>query len=159
MQTISLEYLKKKLHTNKNIKLREVRLINRMINRINEDVFLNFGDIWALHDRHISFGQERRNYKDANRPVVILDNSVPYTDYHTVLFAPGTTRVHKYEPTILIAKVPPERLKKTTFFLIHYKEYRYTRLFERKLTELSYKLKNKLTNILDTSYGGRNSNS
>lgn len=158
MKIISLSYLKKKLNTNKNIKLRDVRLIDRWRDKIEEQNYFCFGDVYLLHDRYISFGLESRTHKDVNRPVLILDEEVLYSDYSKVLFAPGTTKVHKYEPTVLIAKVPPEQLKKTTFFLIQFSEFRPAKLFNRKLTELSPKLKNKLQNILINVYGKGESN-
>lgn len=150
----TIEYLKKKLHTNRNIKLMEVRLIKRIINmEEKENIILELGDVWSVHDSNVDFGSEERTVKDVYRPVLILeDKTINNYYYDYVEFAPGTSKIHKTDPEILVAKVPPENLRKTTFFLIKFKQYKRFSLLKRKITELSPKLKNKLKEILETNY-------
>jgi len=150
----TIEYLKKKLHTNRNIKLMEVRLIKRVINEEEkENIILELGDVWSVHDSNVDFGNEERKIKDVYRPVLILENkAINNYNYDYVEFAPGTSKIHKTDPEILVAKVPPENLRKTTFFLIKFKQYKRFSLLKRKITELSPKLKNKLKEILEPNY-------
>lgn len=154
---LSIEYLKKKLNMSKNVKLRDIRLIDRYIKR-DENFYpeiegMDFGSVWSMHDSHVSFGSEERNFKNVFRPVLIVDNKQIKNYYGTAEVAPGTSKIHKQKPTVLIAKVPPENLRKTTFFLIHFKWNAKISLIKKRLTELSPSLKNKLKEIIDNYYG------
>ncbi|MGK9475764.1 hypothetical protein [Melioribacter sp. OK-6-Me] len=147
----TIEYLKKKLHTNGNIKLTEVRLTKRLINKEEYDPLLiyNFGSVWSIPDAKIKFGNERRNIKDANRPVVLLSKVNQFNAKSEIEVAPGTSLYHRPSETILVAKVPPERLRNTTYFLLHHRQTISIRSLRKKLPDLSYSLINELKKILD----------
>lgn len=147
----TLDYLKKKLHTNRNIKLIEVRLIKRIINHeeITPELIYNIGSVWSISDEKVKFGNESRNIKQVNRPVVLLAELNQFNKGNDIEVAPGTSKYHKPSETTLVAKVPPERLRKTTYFLLHYKRLVSKKSLIRKLCELSPSLINELKKFLD----------
>jgi hypothetical protein len=145
----SLEYLKKKINANKNIKLREVRMLKRIMDNLDgaHKHFLLFGEVWISPDKNIIFDGRQRNIKVV-RPVLIIEKEKEITPYGSVRIAPGTSKARKITPTVLMAKVPPEALDKTTFFLLHLSQYTLIKELKTKKAELSPDLKKTLIKLL-----------
>lgn len=134
---------KRRIKTNKKQEDFEYRELN-----------LLFGSVWGLNDRSVPFDRKRKDddYKSALRPSLVLGTPDYYEDYNEVSLAPGTSKYHSdKDPNnpCLIAEVPPENLKRTTYFLLYYSWTAKLFTIDRKLAELSVESKNKLAKILE----------
>ena len=106
-----------------------------------------------MPDTSVPFDGTRKyeDYKQALRPVLTLKTPESFGDYDSVLAAPGTSKYHKKTPKVLIAEVPPENLKQTTYFLLEYSWFSVQKNFQKKISELSTRKKNELISMLEDS--------
>ncbi len=149
--------LEEELRKIKKVKRKEIKKILRKKNyeEINEHRIagMTFGSVWGIHDRYVPFDKNRRieNIKDKMRPAVILETPKQFCEHCIIWLAPGTSINHdKFNKgeVILKAKVPPEDLSKTTWFLIHFNWFAKQWQLEKRFTELSTERIKKLENIL-----------
>lgn len=139
---------------NRGIKLNQIKLLKRKTNLSNyREINLVKGSIWNLPDKSVPFDNKRKNVEitDKHRPCLVLETPTNYKDFSIVSLAPGTSKFHANNindtPT-LIAKVPPENLPKTTFFLIYFRWNSVQKVLEKKVGEISEDLLNELDKLL-----------
>lgn len=139
------------------LKTKEIKILKREPKSPPEveyrELNLFFGSVWSIPDKAVPFDYMRKleDIKDANRPCLILETPESFFDNSYVELAPGTTKVHPTtdkEYKCLVAKVPPEDLRQTTYFLLYFRWTDVQKKLDKKLCELSTSLKNKLSNIL-----------
>ena len=146
----------KKVHK---IKKRQFRKPHRnhkpFKNQSERETFLYQGAIWTVLDKSIPFDRKRKekDIKNASRPTLVLETPENFGDSDLVWLAPGTTKKHnpkKYNS--IVAKVPPEALKKTTWFLLKYSWWGVQKNLVKRIGELSPRLKDKLQTLLRKYY-------
>lgn len=144
----------KKVHK---VKRKEIKKFIRQKNyeEINEHRIagMTFGSVWGIHDRYVPFDKKRRleTMKDKMRPAVVLETPNQFCERCKIWLAPGTSRDHdklNKGEVILKAKVPPENLNKTTWFLIHFSWFAVQWQLDKRFTDLSTERIKKLENIL-----------
>jgi len=141
------------------IKKNQIRLYKRISLKQdkvdNEIIKMRFGTVWGVEDRKVNFdgGRTPDHFKDALRPCVALEHANEQSEI--IEIAPGTSKIHSNTNSeiILTAKVPPENLSKTTYFLLHYNQSVFKDDLETKFAELSQNLQKKLKNLLERNNG------
>ncbi len=123
------------------IKFSEIRKVQRKKNAeedFEENEFIySKGDVYGLPDSKVKFDGKRNedDYKDALRPVCIME----CINDNQVLLIPGTGTPH-YDKLCLRAGVPPEKLKKTTYFLLYFSQSVFSKSLKKKICRLSPEL-------------------
>lgn len=140
------------------IKKKGVRKYKKVIHTANTSVIereisLTFGSVWGIQDASVPFDKKRKveEVKARLRPCLILETPDSFEDYDVVHVAPGTSKFHpigKQHPPCLMAKVPPEDLEQTTYFLLYFSWYSVQKNLDRKITELSTGLMNLLRKMI-----------
>ncbi len=143
----------------KKLKKNEIRLIKRKsrhsaAQELDTKDLLKFGSVWGVEDRAVPFDYNRKedDYKNALRPCLVLGTPFNFNSYDSVKTAPGTSIPHPFgfkKPPCIKAEVPPENLKKTTFFLIYFQWYSRQSELEKYFTELSEPLLNLTQKLME----------
>jgi len=119
---------------------------------------MTFGTVWGIHDRFVPFNKMRKpdEFKNALRPCVVLESPKSFCNRCKIRMAPGTSRKHDKHNAgekIFKVKVPPERLTKTTWFLLHFVWLANQNHLEKKFIELTTENIKKLENLLGYNNG------
>ncbi len=144
-----------KLKTERNLKEKEIKLLKKNVHK-NKDIEyretnLFFGTVWGMHDKSVPFDNKRQefNYKNTNRPVLVLKTPTEFDDYKPVILAPGTSKVHfsTYDKPVLDVKTNNKKGIKT-YFLLYFKWESVQKNLRKKLYQLDEEQINRLNNLL-----------
>jgi len=144
----------KKVHK---IKKKEIRIYKRKENipsnqTIRETSLLK-GSVWGVPDESVPFDKKRKDddYKDALRPSLVLETPNNFGNNHFVKLAPGTSKYHPHNETnnlCLLASVPPEELKQSTYFLIYFSWNAVQKNLQNRFCELSTSSKERISILM-----------
>lgn len=143
------------LKKERNLKDKEIRLLKRKEYK-NKDIEyrelnLFYGTVWGIPDRSIPFDNKRKKseYKNSNRPVLVLETPKEFDDYKPILLAPGTSKIHlstNYKPVLDIKTNKKKDV--TTYFLLYFKWKSVQKNLQKKLYQLTENQINRLNNLL-----------
>jgi len=151
-----LEFHRKKIGRSKGIKLRTIKMIkkSRLNNELNyKEKNLIKGSVWGIADSSVSFDKKRNaeKIKEADRPCLILKTPQLFETYSKVLIAPGTTQISNFDlqhSFVIKVNVPPEALKRTTYFKLSFLEFVPQIVLTKKYCDLSSKLIDEIDNFI-----------
>jgi len=153
-----LDFHRFKTGNPKNIKISQLKKKNRKssisIKQEDKEIQMIFGSVWGIQDRHVAFGEERKDehIKDSLRPCLALETPSKFGDNSNIEVAPGSSNFWNnqlYTEKIITASVPPEDLERTTYFKIHLAHLQLQKHLEKKFCDLSNNLINQLEKILN----------
>lgn len=139
------------------VKKKQIRIFSRSKKQsakdLNRELGIFQGSVWGIDDASIPFDSLRKlkDIKQSLRPCVVLNTPESYRQTDLVSVAPGTSTYHASNSEAfpcLIASVPPENLKKTTYFLLYFRWVAVQKTLQKKLTELSNPSKDRLRKIV-----------
>ncbi|MCK9280184.1 MAG: hypothetical protein M0P71_06160 [Melioribacteraceae bacterium] len=118
----------------------------------------NFGSVWGIPDGAVPFDNERKkdDYKDCDRPCVVISKPIDMPSNEDAIFAPGTTHYHDPDHKInivLYASNKKENLKYSTYFLLYFKFSVPSKFINSKFCDLSKESKNQLKLLVEMNNG------
>lgn len=131
-------------------KKKEIKLFRRK--EIETEEEYKQGMVVGVPDKSVPFDGARNEeqIKNAIRPCLVLsaNNSNKYKRYYKLSPGTSTPHINNDEECVLVAEVPPEKLLKTTYFLLHFQWTASSHIISGKICNLSPTLIEKLKSLI-----------